>query len=243
MASLLTFGDRACAGQHDVQCCSRVLYEDARATLMAVEFPISPDKCLDTTERLCALEAVKSKLVKRPDPAATQLVTVLEELSKIYGVIQDELTTYFALFFDDSDPQQLAQEWAALTRLDAGEIRARMSAAQGRCAKIWNMYVRYLAPWFEGALNADESQQFRELFQELSEADSYMVDSIEEIAAWLTEEARATADLVEHNNYADANAQIASARRQAQSMRKRIVDAMWRISGLENEFIEISGAI
>jgi hypothetical protein len=207
---------------------------------MSIEFPISPNKCLDTTERLGALEAVKGKLVRQPDPAVTQLVMVLEELSKIYGVIQDELTTYFALFFDDSDPKQLAKEWATLTRLDAGEIRARMSAAEGRCAKIWNIYVRYLAPWFEKILNTDESQQLRELFQEISEADSHMVEAIEEITAWLTEQARATADLVDNNNYADANARIASAIRQAQPMRKRIVGAMYRIRGLEDDFIEIS---
>jgi len=207
---------------------------------MSIEFPISPNKCLDTTERLCALEAVKGKLIRQPDPAVTQLVMVFEELSKIYGVIQDELTTYFALFFDDSDPKQLAKEWATLTRLNAGEIRARLWAAEGRCAKIWNIYVRYLAPWFGEMLNPEESQQLREIFQEISEADSHMLEAIDAITAWLTEEARATADLVDNNNYADANARIASAIRQAQPIRKRIVAAMYRIRGLEDDFIEIS---
>jgi hypothetical protein len=209
---------------------------------MTTQSLISPNKLLDTIERLRELKTVKTQLVKQVDPAAAQLVTVLEEISKIYGVIEDELTTYFSLFFDDSDPKQLAWEWAALARLEAGEIRARMSAARYRCAKIWNIYVRYLRPWFERVLNPDESQRLRGLFRELSEVDSHMMEAIEEISAWLTKEARATAELVEDNNYADANAHIASARRQVQPMRKRICDTMFQIRGLESEFIEISGS-
>jgi len=51
------------------------------------------DKLLDTASKLGAIEAVKRKLVMQPDPAAAQLVTVLEELSKIYGAMEEELTT------------------------------------------------------------------------------------------------------------------------------------------------------
>lgn len=43
------------------------------------------DKLVDTADRLGVIDAVKTKLVKQPDPAAAKLVTVLEELSKIYG--------------------------------------------------------------------------------------------------------------------------------------------------------------
>jgi hypothetical protein len=45
------------------------------------------DKLLDTASKLGAIEAVKRKLVNQPDPAAAQLVTVLEELSKISGAV------------------------------------------------------------------------------------------------------------------------------------------------------------
>ena len=90
-----------------------------------VPTPISPGALFDTADRLGAIEAVKRKLVKQPDPAAAKLVTVFfEELSKIYGVLEDELTTYLALFFDNSDPKQLARERAALGRLEGGAIRA-----------------------------------------------------------------------------------------------------------------------
>jgi hypothetical protein len=150
--------------------------------VIPIPIPISPDKLVDTADRLGAIDAVKRKLVKQPDPAAAQLVTVLEELSKIYGSMEEELTTYLSLFFDDSDPKQLTRERAALGRLEGGAIRARMSEARGRCSKIWNIYGRYLTPWFDRVLDPGESEHLRQLFRELSEIDSHMVDAIDDVA-------------------------------------------------------------
>jgi DNA repair ATPase RecN len=208
-----------------------------------IPIPISPDKLIDTADRLGAVDAVKRKLVKQPDPAAAKLVTVLEELSKIYGAMEEELTTYLSLFFDDSDPKQLARERAALARLEGGAIRARMEEARGRCSKIWNIYVRYLTPWFDRVLNPGESEQLRALFRELSEVDSQMVDAINDVASWLTGEALTTGDLVERNEFADANARVLAARGQLRPLRERIAEAMIQIRGLESEFIDISGAV
>lgn len=70
--------------------------------------------------------------------------------------MEDELTTYLSLFLDDSDPKQLARERAALARLDGGAVHARMQEARGRCSKIWNIYNRYLTPWFDRILNPSE---------------------------------------------------------------------------------------
>lgn len=208
-----------------------------------VPIPISPEKLVDTADRLGAIEAVKRKLMKQPDPAAAKLVTVLEELSKVYGALEDELTTYLALFFDNSDPKQLARERAALGRLEGGAIRARMGEARGRCGKIWNIYQRYLTPWFDRVLNRAEREQLSGLFRELSEIDSHMVDAIDDVASWLTVEALTTGDLVEHNHLTDANARVAAARREIRPLRERIAEAMLQIRRLEGEFIEVSGAV
>lgn len=205
--------------------------------------PISTDTLVDIADRLGVIEAVKRKLVKQPDRAATNLVTVLEELSKIYGAMEDELTTYLSLFFDDSDPKQLARERSALAKLEGGAIRARMEAARGRCSKISNIYARYLTPWFDRVLNPSESEQLRMLFRELSEVDSHMVDAINEVATWLTSEAEKTGDLAERSDFAGANAHIVAARRQIRPLRERIAEAMTQIRRLEGEFIEISGAV
>jgi hypothetical protein len=198
---------------------------------------------LDLADRLGAIEAVKQKLIKQPDPAAAQLVTILEELSKIYGAMEDELTTYLALFFDSSDEKQLARERAALARLESGAIQARMSEARGRCGKIWNVYDRYLRPWFVRVLKVPEREQLFGLFRELSEVDSYMVDAIKGLATWLAAEAKETIDLVEEGDLVTANARIVAARRELRPLRKRIADAMVQIRELEGVFIEISGAI
>jgi len=118
-----------------------------------------------------------------------------------------------------------------------------MSEARGRCGKIWNIYDRYLTPWLQRVLDPAESQQLFGLFRELSEIDSHMVDAIEEISTLLTAEAKATADLVEQRDYADANRRVVAARKEMRPIREAIAGAMVRIRGLESDFIEISGAV
>lgn len=197
----------------------------------------------DIFDRLGVIDAVKKKLIAQPDPAAARLVTVLEELSKVCAAMDDELTSYFALFFDDSDKKQLARERAALARFEGGMIGARLSEARGHCGKIWNIYIEYLKPWFGRVLNPTETEQLFVLFRALSEVDSSMVDAINEISRWLTTEAAATFDLVEKGHYADANANIASAIGRARPLRTRIADSMVRIRNLEADFVAMSGVV
>ena len=201
------------------------------------------ENLVDVADRLGAIDAVKRKLIKQRDPAADGLVTVLAELSKVYGAMEDELTTYLALFFDDSDPKQFTRERAALVRLEGGAIRARMGEARGRCGKIWNIYQRYLTPWFDRVLDRTECEQLRGLFRELSEIDSHMVDAIEDVAGWLAAQAKATGDLVYESKLTEANARIVAARREVLPLRERIANAMVQIRKLEAHFIQISGAI
>ena len=205
---------------------------------------VEPAKLLfDVADRLGAIDAVKRKLIKQPDPAANHLVTVLDELSKIYVAMESELGTYLSFFFDDSDGKLLARQRADLARLESGAIQARMSEARGRCGKIWNIYTRYLTPWFDRVLDPTESKELFGLFRELSEIDSHMVDTINGLATWLAAEANVTMDLVEEGDLVKANARIVAARREVRPLRKRIADAMVQIRELEGQFIEISGAI
>jgi hypothetical protein len=211
--------------------------------MIPIPVPIPAEKLLDTVDRLGIVEAVKNKLISRPDPAAATLVTALEEISKIYGAMEDEFTTYLSLFFDDSDLKQLVRERAALARLEAGAIRARMEEARGRCSKITNIYERYLTPWFDLAVSRHEAEELRRLFREMDDFDAHMVDGITELAAWLTTEAAMTSDLVEAGAFAEANARVLSARRQMRPLRERIAEAMIGIRKLESDFIEISRAV
>lgn len=210
---------------------------------MVAVSPISPDGLLDVADRLGVIDAVKSKLIRQPHVASAKLETVLEELSKIYGTLETELTAYLALHFDQSDAKQLAREHEALARLEGGAIRARMGEARARCGKIWNIYTQYLSPWFARVLQSEEQEQLFALFRELSEIDSTMVDVINDVAHWLTTEAQAVADLVAQADLSDANRRIAEARRLVRPHREYIADALLRIRKLEGEFIERSGAV
>jgi hypothetical protein len=42
-----------------------------------IPIPISPEKLVDVADRLGAIDAVKRKLIRQPDPAADSLVTFL----------------------------------------------------------------------------------------------------------------------------------------------------------------------
>ena len=92
-------------------------------------------------------------------------------------------------------------------------------------------------------LDPAESQQVSALFRELSDVDSHMVDAIEEVATLLTVEANATGDLVEQNDYANANRRVIAARLEMRPMREAIAGAMVRIRRLESDFIDISEAV
>jgi hypothetical protein len=54
-------------------------------------FALSIGKDLvDVRDKLGVIQAVKRKLVARPDPALDKLVTALEETSKVYDVLQSQ---------------------------------------------------------------------------------------------------------------------------------------------------------
>ena len=201
------------------------------------------EKLFDAADRLGALEAVKRKLVSQPDRAAVELETALLELSKIYGWMETELTSYLSLRFDGSDAEQLKRERDALDQLTSEAIRERASRARGRCGKIWNIYARFLTPWFARVLKPDEAQAVAGLFRELSDVDSHMVDAIDGIASWLTDEAAAVAALVEADRLDDANYRVVAGRSVVQPVRTKVSAAMRRLHELEAVFIEVSGAV
>jgi hypothetical protein len=205
--------------------------------------PFPPQDILETANQLGILATVKRKLVNQPDPAAAKLAIVLEELSKIYYAFDDELTAYTSLFFDESDPKQLRRERAVLAKLEGGAIQARINQARGHCSKIWNIYQRYLTPWFRKVLSRDENEQVEELFRELSDIDSKWIADIDAVAWWLAQEATAAGELVERNDLAKANERVDAARKQLRPLRRVISETMVQMRSLESDVIEISGAV
>lgn len=99
---------------------------------------------VDVADKLGVIQAVKQKLVAQPDPALDKLVTALEEVSKIYDVLQSEVKSILSLYFDPSATpdaaKSRAQERATLVSLEGGELAARMRKAKGHSSKIQNIY-------------------------------------------------------------------------------------------------------
>src|SRR5215475_182510 len=119
-----------------------------------IQNPVSLAKDLtDVLDKLGIIQAVKRKLVAQPDPALDKLVTALQEVSKIYDVLQQEVTNLLSLDFDPSPTSDAAKsrqkDRATLIALEGGELAARMRQAKGNSAKIQNIYHKYLTPCFE----------------------------------------------------------------------------------------------
>jgi hypothetical protein len=95
---------------------------------------------VDQGEDLAAvLKASMAQLASNPEPDALDaMAVVLDEISKLYQLIDTELTRYLSLSFDD--PQQMPRDRAVLLSLDGGQISARAKEARGHCEKISRIY-------------------------------------------------------------------------------------------------------
>jgi hypothetical protein len=195
---------------------------------------------VDISDKLGLIQVVKSKLVSQPDPASSKLLAALGEISKIYQTFEEEITRYLSVTLE---PDELAEEKRILLDLESGKIVARMGSARGHCGKIYNIFNRYLSPWFKRVLNSDEVSMMEQLFAQMSLTDSLMLDVIDEVSRWLSQEAEATLNLVEQGDLVAAQSRVSEARRQILPARRAISGAMRRIYDIEASFIESSGAV
>ena len=196
---------------------------------------------LDIADKLGIIQALKTKLLRQPDPAADKLVAVLGELSKIYLACDAELLRYLSLSFDPAG--DIAAERTTLLTLEGGQLLLRTSEARGHCHKISNIYQRYLQRWFHDVLAPDEASAMKELFERLSYGDSQMELAIRELSNWLTREAQNTLDLVDAGKFDEANQHIKAARKEVQATREAVRKAMNELVQLQGDFIAASGTV
>jgi hypothetical protein len=195
---------------------------------------------VEVSDKLGLIQVIKSKLVSQPDPAAAKLLAVLSEISKIYLAFEDELARYLALTLEQ---EELAEEKAALLELEGGKITARMNAARGHCGRIYNIFTKYLRPWFQRVLGSDEISMTESLFNQMSLTDSMMLEAINKVSDWLTTESEAVLDLISQDRLPEARQRITDARRAVLPARRAIASAMRRIHDIEADFIQASGAV
>lgn len=102
-----------------------------------------------------------------------------------------------SLDFDSSYNARITEQRTTLVNLEGEKIKARMAEAAAICAKIGNIYGRYLNPWFERVLNDEENQEMKSLFSDISDTHTGMVKGIERLAEWIGNKATVTLDMVD----------------------------------------------
>jgi hypothetical protein len=203
---------------------------------------------IDAADKLGLLDRLKEKLFQQPDRASANLATVLDEMSKIHDILVAELKNYVSLYFDpaaDADAEELRrEERKALTALEGREIEARMRRARTHSSKINNIYFRFLRPWFVRAkLTDEENRDMYHLFHDLYGDDVEMLNQINKVAKWLSEQAEATLTLVDAGKFEEANVRIKAARLELLPTRREMSRVMQRLTDLESEFTEMSRAV
>jgi hypothetical protein len=188
----------------------------------------------DLADKFRLLDAVKTKLLGAPDVASDKLVAALQEIAKMYRVIDGMLASYLSLDFDQTSKQE---ERKLLLQIEGGEIKTQVSEARGHCHKIGKIYHAYLKRWFGKVLARDEQAQMKGLFQTLSDMDFTILKYIDQVAWWLTDEATATLDLVDQNQLDAANQHVRAANKEVLPLRRIISETMSKLFELQAEFI------
>ena len=101
---------------------------------------------VDISEKLGVLGALKKKLLKQPDVASAKLETVLIEMSKVYGVLDNSVNDYLGLWLlPDAENTKWRGELAKLRGFASGRHEADMRKAKGDCKKMSSVPHRLLA--------------------------------------------------------------------------------------------------
>jgi hypothetical protein len=198
------------------------------------------------TSELDALRVVSDKLITAPGPIAEagnlaapdKLVKALDEMSKIYGAIEEEFKRYLAL---DFEPPVERKDRELLHGIAGGETSERLGEMRGHCKKITSIYVRHLKPWFKSTLTPEEVKRLDVVFlHHVAEFDGRMMVAIEELTKWLKQQAADTLDFVNKGQYEAANRHIIAAHKEVLPARQKIREAFDVLGELQAEFIAVA---
>jgi hypothetical protein len=185
------------------------------------------------------LKASLAQLTSNPEPDALDAMgIVLDEISKLYQLIDTELTRYLSLSFDD--PQQMVRDRAALLSLDGGQINARAMEARGHCEKISRIYSSRLRQWFQARLAPDTFGQVEHAFGILASSDADMSYAIHLLAEWLSEKASQTLNLVDAGDITNARRMVKDARLDCQGMRQKLASTISTMRDIQAELLRLA---
>jgi hypothetical protein len=195
---------------------------------------------IDQVQDLAAvLKASMAQLGLNPEPDALDaMAIVLDEISKLYQLIDTELTQYLSLSFDD--PQQMPRDRAVLLSLDGGQISARATEARGHCEKISRIYSSRLRPWFQTRLDPGSMGRVERAFGTLAASDADMSYVIHLLAQWLSQKASETLNLVDAGDVTAARRMVKDARLDSQGMRQKLASTISTMRDIQAELLRLA---
>jgi hypothetical protein len=195
---------------------------------------------VDQVEDLAAvLKASITQLASNPEPDALDaMAVVLDEISKLYQLIDTEVTRYLSLSLDD--PQQIQRDRVVLLSLDGSQISARATEARGHCEKISRIYSRRLRPWLQARLAPNAFDRVERAFDTLASSDTDMSYAIYQLAEWLSRKASQTLNLVDAGDITSARGMVKAARLDCQGMRQKLASTISTMRDIQAELLRLA---
>jgi phosphate uptake regulator len=194
------------------------------------------------SDAVAKLASLKDKLRANPSAAAAALADALGEVDKTYFAIESEFARLVALAVN---PGALERDITPLAELEGGKLRTRVHASRGHCSKIANIYERDLKRWFEKVLNRTDVLITEEIFDTLRNEDELLYALLEPLAQIVSDEARAAMDILTAPppDFPAVKLRLLQARSHLQPIRDRMNAIANQLGSLQQEFIEVSGAV
>lgn len=192
---------------------------------------------IDQVDGLTAvLKHAIAELGVNPEPDALDAMgVVLDEISKLYLLIDGELTRFLSLSFDDAG--QAAHDREVLLSLEGGKIHARAMEARGHCHKIAYLYTSRLRAWLGARLAPEAMGRIDRAFGALGMSDADMAYAIHLLADWLGTKAQETLDALDGGDPVAARGIVKAARRDCLDMRRKVARTVSEMRDIQAELL------
>lgn len=136
------------------------------------------DKALDVAGKLDLWHKVQAKLLGDPGLAAKNLAFAIREVRKTFTSLRD---TILEITYLGVPGQEDVDVRRSIDRIELGQLGEGIVGAKGDCGRIKNIYDNHLDAWFNRLLNRDEAAELKELFDDLSNSDGWVIRALEEL--------------------------------------------------------------
>jgi hypothetical protein len=191
----------------------------------------------DIDEALGILGKALAKLKGQPDTAALKLAQALDEVGKTYQVMDQAITRFLCLGFDE---EALAKGSQVLLEIEGGALLVSVREGRGHCHVIANIYNKYLDRWFQRAFKGAQLDSLRSVFYSFGHYDDDVFRHMDAVAQQLQTEANSALDSIATGKTAEARSRILSLRSDLSPLRLSISESLARLYSLKGEFIQIA---